>query len=86
MLRLHPCELVNFFGVRAGSSCLNESKLPGQAGRQADGGGQARYFAQELGKLRLAFAWVSPSGGIRVVGRANGGGLAGAIMFRWENW
>ena len=38
MLRLHPCELVNFFGVRAGSSCLNESKLPGQAGRQTVAG------------------------------------------------
>ena len=64
MLRLHPCDLVNFFGVCTGSRCPNESKLPGQAGRKAVGGwqaggqagGQARFFAQKLGKLRLTFA------------------------------
>ena len=54
MLRLHLCELVNFIGVCHVSRCPNE--LPGQAGRQSVAGGHAPCFAQELGKLRLAYA------------------------------
>ena len=75
MLRLHPCELVNFFGVRPWSRCPNELKLTGLAGRQSVAG--RRAGTRDVSPRNwVNFGWrspgVSPSGWVKVVGRENG--------------